>query len=264
MLKGISLNKKKIIFSNNKFIKKFFELNFIFRIYINLFLLLILYPTFFSKKPIKIRKIISFSQITLTINGTGNLYILTSITTSGQTYDDELPNEIIVNGNSQNDKENRKIAYNLTKKENIVILKWNNSLTNCGNMFKNLTNIIKADLSKFDSSKVTSMLSMFYGCSNLISIDLSNLNTSKVQNLRSMFNNCISLISLDLSNFDTSSATSIYHMLMGCKSLIYVNLLSFNSKIITNATDLFLKTSKNLIYCINESSSLIKKEAESF
>ena len=263
MLKGICLNNKKIIFSNNKFIKNFFELNFIFRIYINLILLLILYPTFFSKKPIKIRKIILFSQITLTINGTGNLYILTSITTSGQTYDDELPNEIIVNGNSQKDKENRKIAYNLTKKENIVILKWNKSLTNCGHMFKDLTNIIKADLSKFDSSKVTNMHSMFYGCSNLISIDLSNLNTSKVQNLRSMFNNCFSLISLDLSSFDTSSVTSIYHMLMGCKSLIYVNLLSFNSKIFTDTTDIFLNTSKNLIYCINESSSLIKKEAES-
>ena len=83
-------------------------------------------------------------------------------------------------------------------------MKWNNPLTNCANMFRYLTNITKADLSKFDSSKVETMYCMFYGCSSLQSIDLSNLKTPLLTNIRSMFNSCRSLISLDFSSFDTS------------------------------------------------------------
>ena len=74
------------------------------------------------------------SQITLTIRGTGNKYILKSYTQERYTYVDIMPDEIIVNGISQEEK--GKIAYNLDQEENIVIIKWNTPLTNCENMFR--------------------------------------------------------------------------------------------------------------------------------
>ena len=183
-------------------------------------------------------------------------------TQGSNAYSDILPDEIYVNGISQNEK--GKIAYNLTKQENNITLTWNSFLSNCANMFRSLENLIKVDLSEFDSSQVTNMFCMFFNCTNFISIDLSNLNTSKLRSLRSMFHDCFSLISLDLSGFDTSSVTYTYHMFKGCKSLIFLNIFSFNENKLRNVTDMFLYSNKNIIYCINENTtSLIKNEIKS-
>ena len=78
-----------------------------------------------------------------------------------------------------------------------------------------------------------------------------------------MFRECTSLVSVDLSSFDTSSLEFTLHMFMNCSSLIFLNLFSFNEKILSNATDMFLNTNKNVIYCINENTTLlIRKEIE--
>ena len=61
------------------------------------------------------------------------------------------------------------------------------------------------DLSKADTSKVTSMRGMFMDCAGLKSVDLSGINTSAVTNMSSMFRRCTSLKSIDLSAFDTSA-----------------------------------------------------------
>ena len=54
-------------------------------------------------------------------------------------------------------------------------MKWNNQLTNCNIIVTDLGNIIKMDLSKFDSSKVTDMRCMFLRYTSLISIDFKKL-----------------------------------------------------------------------------------------
>ncbi|WP_245792231.1 BspA family leucine-rich repeat surface protein, partial [Enterococcus termitis] len=61
------------------------------------------------------------------------------------------------------------------------------------------------DLSKFDTSNVTSMYGLFYR-SAATSLDLSNFDTSKVTDMSSMFRES-AVTSLDLSNFDTSKVT---------------------------------------------------------
>lgn len=79
--------------------------------------------------------------------------------------------------------------------------------------------ITSLDVSKFDTSKVTSVYEMFYTCSSLTSLDVSNFDTSLVTNMNSMFSECPSLTSLDLSNFDTSGATGMGSTFNGCSSL---------------------------------------------
>ena len=226
------------------------------------FFLLIFFPLIFTKKLSHSIFFNYISEITLTIKGTGSQYILTYVTQENYNYIDALPDQIYVNGKIQSE-----IGFKVngfTKPQNIVTMKWNNPLTNCANMFRYLTNITKADLSKFDSSKVETMYCMFYGCSSLQSIDLSNLKTPLLTNIRSMFNSCRSLISLDFSSFDTSLISFTYHMCMGCSSLMYINLYSFNKTVLIWTTDMFKNVPKNLIYCINEEkASLIKNELKS-
>ncbi|WP_276414706.1 MucBP domain-containing protein, partial [Lactococcus garvieae] len=68
------------------------------------------------------------------------------------------------------------------------------------------------DLSKFDTSNVTSMNYMFYGCSALTTLDLSKFDTSNVTSMNYMFNGCSALTTLDLSKFDTSKVTTMNYM----------------------------------------------------
>ena len=263
------INKIKIFLNNNAFIKnnsekkvniynkKYLKKNFVY-IY-STFILLLFFPLFFSKN---LSLLDLSSEITLTIKGTGDQYILNSITTYNYNYNDELPDAIYVNGEYVSTKTNKILG--LTKNENNVTLQWNTNLKNCANMFRQLTNIIKANLSKFDSSEVTNMYCMFISCTNLISIDLSNLKTSSVINMRSMFHSCSSLISLDLTSFDTSSVAYTYHMFMDCSSLVFINLYSFTEKKLNWTNGMFLNTQKNLIYCFNEQNiQLIKNELKS-
>ena len=59
-------------------------------------------------------------------------------------------------------------------------LVWFDKLTTCYSMFNFLSNVIKIDLSKFDSSSVTDMSNMFYGCNSLEQLNLTNLDPSFV------------------------------------------------------------------------------------
>ena len=176
-------------------------------------------------------------EITLTIEGKGNLNIITADISSDHGYHDNLPEEIYVNGLLQ--AQTGKIAYNLNLTQNIIKLKWNSPLTNCKNMFRDLSNIIKIDLSNFDSSRVTNMFCMFIDCHSLTSIDFTNFNTSIVTNTRSMFNGCYSLKSLELSSFNTSVVKTMEYMFLDCHSLKYLDLTSFDISSVTTMEDMF-------------------------
>ena len=64
------------------------------------------------------------------------------------------------------------------------------------------------------------MGAMFFGCSSLTSLDVTNFNTSKVTDMITMFSGCSSLTSLDLSSFDTSKVTNMLWTFDDCKSIV--------------------------------------------
>ena len=64
----------------------------------------------------------------------------------------DIPSQIIVNGILQN--YTGYIVYNLERVINNITMIWNHTVTDCKTMFKDLVNITRIDLSKFDSSEV--------------------------------------------------------------------------------------------------------------
>ena len=148
---------------------------------------------------------------------------------SGFVNDFRYDIDFIINKKNINIKYEKESPFNVTKSYGIEI-HFNKAISSLRCYFdsdydKNMKFLVFADLSNFESSKLTYMLSMFNGCSSLISIDLSNFDTSKVTNMMNIFNGCSSLISIDLSNFDTSKVTNMMSMFNGCSSLIYLILI---------------------------------------
>ena len=128
------------------------------------------------------------------------------------------------------------------KEKSIIKLIWEKKLNSLANIFKNISSIIKIDLSMFDSSEVTSMDSMFYDCLNLQSINFGNIDTSNVDSMYCLFCGSQSLTSIDLSKFDTSKVKTMSFMFYGCSSLISVDLSSFNTSKVTTMRAMFYDT----------------------
>ena len=169
------------------------------------------------------------SEIKLVIEGSGTINFLN---------DDfnPAPSEVIINNEIKNSGI-KKYKFN----ENLinVVIKFNNSITSCENMFKKLPKIKEIDLSNFDVSKVTSMNSMFHECSDLEKINFGNINTSSVKNFENLFHNCIKLASIDVSNFDTSSVTTMNRMFRYCKSLTSIDASNFDTHNVEDMFDIF-------------------------
>ena len=199
------------------------------------------------------------SEITITIKGIGYQQILSNDNRCfvNNVNFNSFPNQIFINGVLQN--YTGKKVYNLQNQTNNITMKWNYQLTNCNIMFSGLTNIIKIDLSKFDSSKVTDMRCMFNSCTSLKSIDFKNFNTSLVTHMEGMFYECTSIEMLDLNYFDTSNVINMGNMFEFCNSLIYLNLNSFDTSNVISSNSIFKGVNENLIYCIKENKFKFKK-----
>ena len=70
--------------------------------------------------------------------------------------------------------------------------------------------LTKIDVSKFNTSKVTSMRAMFSYCKSLSSLDISSFNTKSVTDMNWMFYKCTSLTKLNLTNFVTTNAETVF------------------------------------------------------
>ena len=91
---------------------------------------------------------------------------------------------------------------------------WDTShVTSMVSTFRGCKNI--CDLSKWDTSKVTSMVNMFYECSTFNG-NISNWDVSKVTRFDSMFYGCSSF-NQDISNWDISSAKNLSKMFYRCR-----------------------------------------------
>ena len=77
-----------------------------------------------------------------------------------------------------------------------------------GSMFYNCSNLTSLNLSKFNTAKVTNMISMFFYCGNLKTIYVSDLwNVDNVTNSTNMFNGCKSLVGASSYNSTKTDKT---------------------------------------------------------
>ena len=106
-------------------------------------------------------------------------------------------------------------------------------------IFSGLRELEYADLSAWNTSKVTSMNYMFKDCKFLTTLDISNFDTSNVTSMTGMFNSCAALKRLNLSSFNTANVTDMQFMFHDCQSLKEVTVGSFNTTNVTNMTGMF-------------------------
>ena len=157
----------------------------------------------------------------------------------------------------------RKYFIPAKKGVHTITLKLNVKMIDCSDMFSYCDNIIKIDLSSFDTSQVKNMEFMFSWCTRLQYINFSHLDTSKVENMEGMFNSCFELKNLDLSYFNTSNVTKMSNMFSGCKNLLSLDLSSFDTKKVKIMASMF-EDCKNLelldlsSFEINEELNLFK------
>ena len=136
-----------------------------------------------------------------------------------------------------NTKQNQITSFDLSKYDT-------SNVTSMWNMFGNCSSLTSLDLSKFDTTNVTNMGGMFDSCSGLTSLDLSSFDTSKVNNMSNMFSYCKSLTSLNVSSFKTSNVTNMSWMFEACSSLTSLDLSSFDTTKVTDMREMFIS-------CIN-------------
>lgn len=106
-------------------------------------------------------------------------------------------------------------------------------------LFNGCKNLLSADLSSFDTSKVTSFGAIFYNCTGLQKIDISSFNTSNATEMQSMFYNCKALSNIDVSHFNTDKVTNMNQMFYNCTSLTDLDISNFNTSNVTDMASLF-------------------------
>jgi len=194
------------------------------------FVLIILICLFLSSKAeINIRKLESISKIALKANEIGMQSILNKSFRP-------LPNKILVNG-----KEIDKVDYqiNLTEENSLIELFWNETITNCHEMFAEMSNISEINFTDFDTSKVKDMSNMFMNCKSLEELDLSSFDTSNVIDMSKMFFKCTNLKNLHINNFKTEKVTNMERMFEYCMNLEYLDIHNFDTLSVTNMDYMF-------------------------
>ncbi len=104
-------------------------------------------------------------------------------------------------------------------------------------MFAGLTNVSTLDLSRLDTSNVTSMVGVFYNSPSLTNINMSTWDTSNVTTMYSMFQSSKGLTMLNLSSFNTTSVKNMAKMFYDCSGLTTLDLSSFYTPELTTVTD---------------------------
>lgn len=69
------------------------------------------------------------------------------------------------------------------------------------------------------------MYGMFENCEALTSLDVSKFNTSNVTTMRYVFNSCMALTSLDLSGWNTSNVTDMSGIFQRCMALKTIRMI---------------------------------------
>ena len=101
------------------------------------------------------------------------------------------------------------------------------------------SNLESINVSKFDTSNVTSMESMFDETAATEIRGLDNLNTSKVTNMNSMFRATHNLKTLNLGDFNTSNVTNMNSMFYGCGADKISGIENFDTSKVTDMSHMF-------------------------
>ena len=114
-------------------------------------------------------------------------------------------------------------------------------VTSMNHMFNVCWDLVSVDLSSFDTSNVTDMGGLFFGCTSLKSLNISNFDTSNVTNMNRMFFGCYGLTSLDVSNFDTANVTDMGLMFGLCDRITKLDLRNFDTSNVNDMNKMFYK-----------------------
>ena len=117
--------------------------------------------------------------------------------------------------------------YFIPEKEGEYNIKINlkKKLKNLSNIFNNCKNIIKIDLSLFNSYEIINMYKMFNNCSSLEEINLSHIYINKVKDMSYLFNKCYKLKKIIFDDsFNTKNVEDMSYMFHECKNLEEINL----------------------------------------
>ena len=195
--------------------------------------------------------VMKLSEITLKINGTGEINIF-----SDNFFKVNNECDIYINDEHKTEKKNKYYFSNQNNNTNVVRIIWNKKINDVTSVFSGCDKIIEIDLSKFETSNIRMMNAMFQGCTSLTSLSLPNIDTSNVTNMGGIFNGCNSLISLDLSEFNTSKITSFDAVFASCINLEFVNfkLLKLNNP---STNYVFEKANNKLVLCSKNKDSTI-------
>jgi surface protein len=120
--------------------------------------------------------------------------------------------------------------YFIPEKEGEYIIKINfrKKLKDLSYMFNNCKNIIKIDLSLFDSYEVINISNMFGNCYSLEEINLSGINVNKVIDMSYLFNKCYVLKKIIFDDsFNTKNVENTSFMFNECKNLKEIDLCQF-------------------------------------
>lgn len=133
---------------------------------------------------------------------------------------------------------------------------------NMSSMFYNFTKLTSLDVSRFDTSNVTSMSFMFENCKYLTTLDLLNFDTSNVVLMSNMFAGCEKLISLNVNLFNTSKTRYMSYMFNYCSNLPTLNLSSFDTSNVTTMAGMFSYCSKLSLISVTESKWVINDDTD--
>ena len=135
------------------------------------------------------------------------------------------------------------LFYNCSSLEELNLSKFDSSnITTNYWMFRQCSSLKKINLANFDTSNSENMSNMFNGCKLLEEINVSSFNTQKVIIMRGLFNCCSKLKKLDLSNFDTKNVNDMCYMFNECFALETITGLDkFDTQKVTNMDGMFYK-----------------------
>ena len=174
-----------------------------------IFIMIVFFPTCLSKQ-IEFRKLASSYEISITIKGTGNQYILSeNCEIDGESYVfNSLPNSIKINDVNQGSIVK---SYNLEGETNTIKMTWSLYTSSFKAMFCGLSNIINIQFN-YIATSIKDVSYMFNGCNNLESIDFGNFDNINVIDMRYMFAGCSKLETLNLSLFSTYKVKNMNSM----------------------------------------------------
>ncbi|MBQ7587655.1 MAG: Ig-like domain-containing protein [Lachnospiraceae bacterium] len=145
----------------------------------------------------------------------------------------DIPAKAVIDGREYNSKFHSNCSGFFKDKKSLLEIDLSkvdsSNVTSMNSMFIGCASLIKVNFDGFDTGKVTDMGYMFYGCSSLESPDVGGFNTANVTNMGFMFDRCSSLTNLDLSNFDTGNVTSMRAMFEKCNGLTSLDISSFDT-----------------------------------